>query len=1054
MMRTVMSHYSHSIFRHKASLGLFMFLVIAATHGLAGNSKITGRITARGTAEPLVSGNVSLTHVILSGGQEIPMDHPLGAASDAEGYYFILNVAPGTYVMKASMIGYAPEIQRLVRVESDRTITVDFALTPSDVEVEGVVVTAKRDLVRPDVSTTQEIIGTTRLEQMPVLRLDEFVGRVKGVSLVSTTEGNGLSIRGGSIRETDVRMDGISLQDPRTENSYLALNSTTVQEIQVLTGGFEAKYGGIRSGLLNVVTKEGQHERYAASIKVDIAPAHQQHFFGKSPWSDDSWIYRVYAGEYAMGGVPANDATVPVEFSGFKGWRSNNTQDRALDSTQKLTLWKLQHPQYDIAPKPDYFLEGSINGPFPGASLPFIGDFADRTTFLLGFKYENSQLAFPVGPRDNYIDWNGQLKLTTTLQDNMRLTVNGMYAKIQTSSGGRSSSYGGALVDQASSFGFLNSTESSVSQQARLIGGANFSQIFNISRLQFFDQQYIIGGAKFTHTPSPTLFYTVDLQVGYTNQQLRPFSMDTSNADQWVYFTSSRLGGRVLRYNVPTYGSPNASTNFGYDPLNTFAMYGGPQRVDSSYSWVFQLKGDLTTQIGRHHQVEAGFSARLQDLFVYTGTWFQSQLSFTPDTWEYYKVTPLDIGAYVQDKLEFEGMVLNAGLRLDYFNPMKKGYQTSFPLSEDFGKLYSDVYQNLPGNSASYIRWTYFRDLLDTPPGWPQTENRVQVYLSPRVGVSFPITESSKLYFNYGHFYQRPPISFLYDTQINLGSVAVPSPNLDMAKTVSYEFGYEQMLFSDFLVNITAYYKDVSGEPLSRSYINYYEDNIVSRYYADAFKDIRGVELRLERPLGRFVTFSAMYDYMVQSTGQTGLARVYENRLQARDNELRSPNVTVTDPRPRANINLNLHTPEEFGPDFLGVNWFGSIFANFFFEWIAGGRVLLNPEEPDVKLWNFVEALNYWNIDFRGSKTFKTSIGSVEFVVTIKNLTNNKWLNTDNMLQTQYSDYKQSLLTPDKGGTDKWGQYESSDGHIKTGWWEAPIFLNPRRIILGMRLNL
>ena len=77
-----------------------------------------------------------------------------------------------------------------------------------------------------------------------------------------------------------------------------------------------------------------------------------------------------------------------------------------------------------------------------------------------------------------------------------------------------------------------------------------------------------------------------------------------------------------------------------------------------------------------------------------------------------------------------------------------------------------------------------------------------------------------------------------------------------------------------------------------------------------------------------------MYDYMVQSSGQSGLARVYENRLKAKDAEVRSPNIVVTEPRPRANVNLNLHTPDDFG------FWLGGFFANFFFEWRDGGRIL------------------------------------------------------------------------------------------------------------------
>jgi hypothetical protein len=1044
---------------HRLLLVTLVGCLLIPTVAWGGNSKISGRVSARQTGEPLAGANVVIATAVLSGGQEVPLDRPLGAAADAEGYFFILDVPPGVYTLRASLVGFAPEFQRLVRVESDRTITVNFQLASTELQLEGVEVTANRDIVRPDVSTTQEVISTTRIEQMPILRIDEFMGKVKGVELVSNADGNGLSVRGGTIRETDVRVDGISLQDPRTDNSYLALNSTSVQEIQVLTGGFEAKYGNIRSGLLNVVTKEGHRDRYTVSLKTDFAPAHQQRFFGMSPWDNDSWIYKVYAGQYAMHGVSPTDTTVPAEFRTFPGWAARTTllpqPIRTLDSLQRLDLWKKQHPQYDVASKPDLYFEGSITGPFPGESLPILGEYASRTTFLLGFKYEDSQMAFPVGPRDNYLDWNTQLKLSTALSSTMRLAVNGLYAKVQTASAGRASSYGGALVDQASSFGFLNSTSSSVAAQARLIGDGSFNQLFNKSRLQFFDERYILGGAKFTHTLSNSAFYTVDLQVGYTDQVLSPFAMDTNRTDQFVYY--DRVIGTTTfhsRFNVPEFGSPMASTNYGFDALNTFAMYGGPQRIDSSYSWVYQLKGDLTAQIGRHHQLEAGISARLQHLFVYTGTWFQSQLSYTPDTWEYYKVTPLEMGLYVQDKLEFEGMTLNAGLRLDYLNPMKKGYQIGFPESEEYAKLYADIYSNLPGAAGTYDRWVAFRALLADPPGWPTTENRVQTYLSPRLGVSFPITEASKLYFNYGHFYQRPAVSFMYNTQLNLGSVAVPTPDLDMARTVSYEFGYEQMVLNDFVVNITAYYKDVRGEPLSRSYINYYEDNIVSRYYADAYRDIRGVEVRLERPMGRFVTFNAMYDYMVQSSGQSGLARVYENRLKAKDNELRSPNITVTDPLPRANIALNLHTPNDFGPEAFGIHWLGGLFANFLFEWRDGGRILLNPEEPDVKLWNYVDVVNYWNIDFRGSKNIVTDFGALELVVTVQNLTNNKWLVPGNMTEAQYSDYKQSLKTPDKGGSDKWGDWKSDDGHIKIGWWQAPIFLNPRRIILGLRLNL
>ncbi len=116
---------------------------------------------------------------------------------------------------------------------------------------------------------------------------------------------------------------------------------------------------------------------------------------------------------------------------------------------------------------------------------------------------------------------------------------------------------------------------------------------------------------------------------------------------------------------------------------------------------------------------------------------------------------------------------------------------------------------------------------------------------------------------------------------LSQGATAVPTPDLKMAETISYEFGYEQTFLNDFLVNVTAYYKDQRNMPLQRTYISYYGDNSVTTYEPAGFGDIRGVEIRLEKNAGRFVTFNAMYDYMLQSRGQFGVEVLYENPLKA-----------------------------------------------------------------------------------------------------------------------------------------------------------------------------
>ncbi len=1023
----------------------------------SGNGKISGRVTDSQTNEPLIGVTVMIDTVWVSG-HPYAQNPKLGAVTNENGYFAILNVPPGFYNVKASMVGYSTYTKAKVQVDADRTITLNIKLTPSSVQMDAIVVTYEREVIKPDVASTQEVIQTARIAEVPIVRVDEFVGNLKGIELVDNNEGHGLSVRGGAIRETDIRIEGISLQDPRSENSYLSLNSTTIQELQVLTGGFQAKYGGIQSGLLNVVTKEGNRDKYNFALKVDITPTAKKKFFGTDPYSNESPIYQVFAGKYAMNGIKTKEDSlaVPPEFWGFKGWNDPSTgnypdlpKDAKLTPEQKLQLWKLRHPQYSYGKKPDIYIETSLSGPLPGGELPLLGEYFRNTTFLLGFKYENSQFAFPVGPRDSYIDWNTQLKLTSVLSPNMRLSVDGMYAKISSLNEGSATNYGGTLVDPSSSFNFISNSEPSVKRQAALIGSDNFYRMFNKSRLQYYDQRYIIGGVKFTHTLSASSFYTVNLHFGYTDHELRPFSLDTTKPDAWI-----TIGGyRFL--NVPNGGTPNASTNWATDELNMFWLYGGTQRDDSSYSWTVQLSSDFTSQLGEHNQFEAGISAKLTYLYTYGGTWLQSERMWTTDTWQYYKVTPIELGAYLQDKIEFEGMIANAGVRLDIFDPNKKGFIVTNPPDQSYSDFYNKVYMNLPGGWGSYERWQIYKDMLENPPNWPREKNKLQAQISPRLSVSFPITTESKLYFNYGHFYQRAPVSFLYNLNVYPSAVTLPNPNLSMGRTVSYEFGYEQQFLENFLFNVAFYYKDFRNQPLSQSYINYYHDNIVTTYVPDKYKDVRGVELRLERTFGKWITFWANYDYMLQSYGQSGLQKIYENKLEASD-ERRSANLTTTIPLPRAHINVNLRTPSDWGPKLFDMNILGDIYVNFLFKWQDGGEMLWNPQESDIKKQQWLDIVDYSNLDMRASKLFKFTGYNVEVVLTVQNLLNQKRLEVGNMTRNQLDNYKSSLKLPfnegDKKGDDKWGEWDKS--HIDIGWWQAPLFLNPRRVLLGVRIDL
>ena len=902
----------------------------------------------------------------------------------------------------------------------------------------------------------QEIISKERLENAPVMRMDEFISNMKGVELVSDADGSGLSIRGGDVSETDIQVDGISSRDARSGNSYISINSTSVEELQVLTGGFEAKYGGIQSGLVNVVTKEGSREKYDFSGRFNYTPAGQQRFFGENPWGKDGLIYRIFADTsvngFAYEGVDADTAgIIPTEFSGFDGWNNRREGTRNLSNIgmspgriaaeTKRQIWMIQHPAYEVAAHPDMFFEGALTGPVP---------FSKNATFMLAGKLERSEFAYPLGPRDFYLDYNTHLKITMHPNDKTKIAVSGMYAHMASNTTSRPSTVGGGLQDYSSRFGYLSNSQQAVYQQAGIL--SNWSQMYNKSFIQNLDQYWFMGGMKVNHALSPTSYLSFEAQLNYQDNNIYPMSADPLDSNAWVAVDSTLS---ILNY--PTIGTPYGSTNYAKDITDLFYIYGGLQAVDSSYTLSTSFKGSYTAQLGRYHELEAGFNFNLTKSFVYSGTWYQSRKMFTPgvpDTWQYYTAKPLEGGLYVQDKLEFEGMIATIGLRGDYFNPQKDKFLLSHPIDQAYADFYNLFYQYLPGSWGSYERWEVFREELDSPPNWPTEKYNGEFKISPRLGVSFPVSVNSKMYFNYGHFYQRPNYTYLYNLAITGDKAVLPTPELPMAKTVSYEFGYEQRFLKDYLVNMVVYYKDMSNQPLPRTYINYWEEFSATKYQADGYSDVRGVELRLEKSAGRFFTMWCNFDYMLKSWGQSGVKYIYENRVTAAGEE-RSANITNIMPIPRANIAMSFHTPITFGPKSGGIYPLGGWHINLNTKWVDGGKVTIKTD-PITGIQDKVDVVDYITTDLKAGKRIKVADNYLELGLTITNLFNIKRLYVGGMNTTQYNNYKSSLKFPfedgDEHGDDKWGEWNKE--HIELGWFEAPIFLNPRRIVISLSVDI
>ena len=211
--------------------------VVLLTAGQTG--KIAGRVTDSGSGEPLVGCNV-----LISGTSS-------GAATDANGEYFIINLTPGSYVVEFSMIGYASYTSEGVNVNIDVTTPVDAALTTEAVELAGVSVTAERPAIEKTLTSSKQIVSGDMMAAMAVTDVNDVVKTLPGV-----TEFRGeLHIRGGRSGEVMYLVDGASVTNAVMGGQAIPVNPSMVGELQLITGTFNAEYGQAMSGLFNTVLR-------------------------------------------------------------------------------------------------------------------------------------------------------------------------------------------------------------------------------------------------------------------------------------------------------------------------------------------------------------------------------------------------------------------------------------------------------------------------------------------------------------------------------------------------------------------------------------------------------------------------------------------------------------------------------------------------------------------------------------------------------------------------------------------------------------------------------
>ncbi|NOX88611.1 MAG: TonB-dependent receptor [Calditrichaeota bacterium] len=714
---------------------LLFFTAFPLYSGTTG--KLVGKVTDATTGEALPGVNVYLENT------------SFGAATDIDGNYLIIGIRPGTYTLVVSYISYREVRVEGVEINIDKTRRVDVKLQPATLELgETIVVEADRPLFRKDLTSTESSVGKETIEALPVENLQEVVNLQAGVV-------NG-HFRGGRIGEVLYMINGIPINDVYSGSYALEVENNSIQELNVISGTFNAEYGQAMSGVVNVVTKEGGTKPefnlslYAGSYLTD----HDNIFWNKS-------LAPIYDMQFTAGG--------PFIFFG-----------------DKLRYFMSGRYNHD----PGYIYGKEVFLPTDRTTDFLLKDQPEERQFMShGKMYQFSEeLAKKLINDAKAVSMNrserlsGNIKITYRITPGDKLNFETMYQK---------------------------RAWRQYDHRFRLNPDGDYR----------YKQWTINNSLSWNHVFSARTFIDVYLSYFYTNFK------------QHVYEDpyDSRY---VVKERLQDTGA------------NAFVS-GGQQMWQFDRSTLTQLfKSDLTSQVNNNHQVKIGVEAKRHRLWLHEFEVLPDQpnriaplTSFQNNKYLHY---PFEFSGYIQDKMEYEDLIINAGLRFDYFNP-------DAVVPENFID---------PGKS-------------------PKKKAESSMQFSPRLGLAYPISANGAIHVSYGHFFQTPNYFYLYtnpefDIDPLQSSVSPPpqslkntigNANLKPQRTTIYELGFQQQIGDLYGISLTVYFKDIRNL-LGTEVYQTLEGIRYGRYINRDYGFVRGVTLDIEKRYS--AGFAVNFDYTFQ----------------------------------------------------------------------------------------------------------------------------------------------------------------------------------------------
>ena len=691
--------------------------------------KVAGTITDSQSGEGLAGCNVLVKGT------------PYGASSDANGEYYIINLAPGSYDLEFSMIGYAGYTAEGVSVNIDVTTPVNASLATEALQMAGVSVTAEKPAIENTLTSSKQSVDASVFANQGLDDVNDLVATLPGVATMGEGE---LHLRGGRTGEELYLVDGASTNNALFSGNAIPVNPGAIQEMELITGTFNAEYGQAMSGVFNIALKEpgeGLHANVSYRMssgglghhvpdgQTDIYDDYGTMYnsdnsnvgtLTQETFGEDAFTIMDFGASYGSGPfglmVSFRDYNDPGRLPGMDDAYQNMTakgtfrvgssmklgaelmtlsRERAYDPTYdpmkidgdagKLLMYNWKYAMGQFPRSEESVLQFGLNLDYTFSASSYVNVHVDNLT--------REQEDGAKDASGNFVDF----------ADNNQVTANTNYSS-------------GVGPNHTMTWGELAGVDST------------FSTIFNPS-----DPNADADGFVSTFT-----------------------GLDTSQGLAW--FDSENVYGHYFKHK-------ETATNMEFTYVN---------------------------QINSRHQIKVGldytmYNLRRDGVDVWygrtVGTEEHANIIQNQDIPD---VKPTELAVYAQDRMEFNDMVVNVGIRYDMFDPAVADGKFEGPEAFDLSK-----------RSAAEAKTS----------------------ISPRLGVSHPVGDNLAFRYAFGSFVQRPSFYDLYENYLIQGDggtesgyfVYIGNPDMDPQKTTIYEMGMQYAPRAGYKIDLSGYYKDISN---------------------------------------------------------------------------------------------------------------------------------------------------------------------------------------------------------------------------------------------------